>query len=325
MKNLMKQNYLSFFILICLALLTSASTGPSGCNWNWGDPPGSKNNSSSNSTNSSGDSNNDLNVSGGTNAVESVSCVSAGASQNCTGIHLASADGSGSQSVRGIAFDHLGNMVVTGSFRGSIDFGGGKIESAGEDDIFLAKFDSSGKLVWNKRFGDDNSQYANSVAIDSANNIIITGGFGGSVAFGETSLASKDNIDIFLAKFDPSGNSIWSKSFGDTNVQGGTKVVIDEKDDILLTGGFYNSVDFGNGSLTSAGGLDIFVARFSSSGDNLWSKAFGDSKDQVGVDILNDSSGVITVIGELRSSVDFAGGALNNEGNFNIFTVKITL
>ena len=83
--------------------------------------------------------------------------------------------------------------------------------------------------------------------------------------FGGGPLTSAGGIDIFLAKFDPAGNHLWSKRFGDGFSQIGYSVTVDGADNVLFTGAFSGSVDFGGGPLTSAGGIDIFLAKFAGS------------------------------------------------------------
>jgi hypothetical protein len=72
-------------------------------------------------------------------------------------------------------------------------------------------------------------------------------------------------VDVCLAKFDPSGTHMWSRRFGDTMVdpttQAGTDVVADPWGNAILAGGFFGSIDFGDGPLVSAGESDTFLAR----------------------------------------------------------------
>lgn len=322
-----KTRHILLLLLVSASLFNLAGTSPTSC---WGPATTSNNNSgtvggNNNASTQTSDASGNLNVSGNVNPVSILDCPSANGTKNCSGIHFASAEGTGSQSVRSIVFDHTGNMIITGSFQGTIDFGGGAFSSAGGKDIFVVKFDPSGKYLWGKHYGDANSQYANSVDVDSSNNIMIAGGYEGSVDFGSGSLTSKEGVDIYFVKLDPAGNVLWNKSFGDKNLQAASKVKVDAKDNnILLTGGFSDLVDFGGGSLSNAGGLDIFAVKFDAAGNHLWSKSFGDSKDQVGVDIYADgNSNSVTVLGELGSDLDFAGGALRNSGSYDIFSVRL--
>ena len=89
-----------------------------------------------------------------------------------------------------------------------------------------------------------------------------------------------------------------------------------------MTGTFKGTVDFGGGPLASAGLFDIFVAKFSTNGDHIWSQSFGDSGFQSGISITTDPSGNVLVTGRYTGTVDFGGGPLTSGENRDIFVVK---
>ena len=114
----------------------------------------------------------------------------------------------------GLAVDASGDVIVTGRFKSTVDFGGGPLTSAGSFDVFLAKFDPSGGHVWSQRFGDSGDQAAYVVTADASANVIVTGRFQSTVDFGGGVLTCAGYDDMFVANFDPSGNHIWSRGFG---------------------------------------------------------------------------------------------------------------
>ena len=116
--------------------------------------------------------------------------------------------------------------------------------------------------LWSKRFGDASSQVGNSVATDASGNVIVTGSFQGTVNFGGDTLTSAGSDDIFVAKFDAAGVHQWSQRFGDATSQVGQSVATDASGNVIVTGSIQGTVNFGSGTLTSAGTTDIFVAKF---------------------------------------------------------------
>ena len=230
-------------------------------------------------------------------------------------------DASG-QYAQGVAADASGNMIVTGIFNGAVDFGGGPLTSAGSDDIFVAKFGSNGAHVWSKRFGDSDPQNAYDVAVDVSGNVIVAGFFLGPVDFGGGPLTSAGGYDIFVAKFGPGGNHIWSRRFGNASDQFARSVAVDASGNVIVTGYFYGTVDFGCGVLTCAGLSDVFVAEFGPGGDCIWSKRFGDVGDQAGYAVAADASGNAIVAGYFNGTIDFGGGALTSAGDKDIFVAK---
>ncbi|UCF05973.1 MAG: SBBP repeat-containing protein [bacterium] len=219
----------------------------------------------------------------------------------------------------GVACDGSGNLVITGRFRGSVDFGGGELISEGGKDIFIAKFDANGNHIWSKRFGDSSNQDGNSVAFDESGNVLVTGDFLGSVDFGGGPLRSEGEYDIFLVKFDANANHLWSKSFGDESLDYGQSVSCDGLGNVIVTGTFIGSVDFGGGLLTGAGGIDIFLAKYDANGNHIWSKRFGGVASTYCESIACNASGDAVFTGSFNSPVDFGDGEHGCAGQCNSY------
>jgi hypothetical protein len=220
----------------------------------------------------------------------------------------------------GVAADAAGNVIVVGSFNGSADFGGGALVSAGASDVFVVKLDPQGNYLWAKRFGDANDQTAESVAVDSAGNVIVVGEFRGTINFGGSPLTSAGGVDAFVVKLDPNGGHLWSKSFGDASGQAAQSVAIDAVGDVCITGYFGGTINFGGSTLTSSSSGDLFVAKLDPNGGHLWSKDFGGGP-QGRQAIAVDASGDVFVTGYALGTLDFGGGPLDGDGT--IFAAKL--
>ncbi len=246
---------------------------------------------------------------------------------------------SGSQYGYGVAIDGSGNVYVAGEFQGSVDFGGGALVSANDathawPDIFILKYSGSdGSHLWSKRFGDLGSDRASAVAVDAAGNTVITGYFDGTVNFGGGPLTANSSMygghDIFVVKLGPGGTHVWSKRFGDTGTgdDSGTAVALDGAGNVLLTGLFARTVDFGGGPLstTSPSDTDVFVAKLSSAGGHVWSKRFGDSTMQRGTSIDVAGDGSTMVAGSFLGTIDLGGGPFTVPiGSSGIFLAKLS-
>jgi len=226
------------------------------------------------------------------------------------------------QALAGIATDAGSNVVLVGTFAGAVDFGGGTLTSAGDFDIFVVKFAPDGSHLWSKRFGGAGYQWARDVAIDGVGNVVVAGDFQNTVDFGGGTLTSAGEYDIFVAKLFYDGGHYWSRRFGDALVQGLGGVAIDIAGNVAAAGRFSGTVDFGGGTLSSAGGDDVFVARLGPSGSHLWSKRFGDAANQEASDIAAESGGNVVVTGSLYGTVDFGGGTLSSAGLGDLFVAK---
>ena len=236
--------------------------------------------------------------------------------------------GTGTDRAYGVAVDAAGNVLVTGYFSGTVDFGGGPLTSAGNADIFVAKFTSAGAHVWSKRFGSTGHDFGYGIAVDRNSDLVVTGFFGWfggpTVDFGGGALTSAGDSDVFLAKFSSAGNHLWSKRMGGTGGDRGLGIAIDPSGNVAVTGTFSATASFGGGSLTSRGLRDIFIAEYSSSGAHLWSKGFGGVSDDYGNSIAMDASGNVIATGNFNGTVDFGGGPLDDVGAGNMFLAKFT-
>lgn len=80
-----------------------------------------------------------------------------------------------------------------------------------------------------------------------------------------------------MAKINPGGSLAWAKRFGDGLDQEGSEAAVDPSGNVFVTGNFNGSLNFGSGSIVSAGGGNIFLTKLDPSGNGLWSKRFGDA------------------------------------------------
>jgi hypothetical protein len=142
-----------------------------------------------------------------------------------------------------------------------MDFDGGALVSAGNTDIFVAKFGPGGDYLWRARYGDAEYQSAEAVTVDALGNVIITGAMRGSADFGGGLLTSAGQEDLFVARMGSDGAPVWSRRFGDTAIQSGYGVAVDASENVCVTGLFLGSIDFGGVVLTSAGSLDACVVK----------------------------------------------------------------
>ena len=228
-----------------------------------------------------------------------------------------------------MAVDGAGNSVITGYFQGSIDFGGGALTSAGGNDVFVAKFDGAGNHQWSKRFGDSTFQSGWGVAFDTGGNVLLTGYFYGTITFGPNAPihTSSGQADIFVAKLDPNGNLLWSKSFvGLANSSEWCRTITaDGNDDVYIGGWFNNTIDFGGGPLTSTGGSDAYIAKFTSNGTYSGSAHYGSAENQQLYGLATDSANNLLVTGSFSGTIDFGSGtnALTSAGGSDLFIAKI--
>ena len=110
------------------------------------------------------------------------------------------AGGTGDDVGYDVNVDTTGNVYVGGYFQGTASFGNTNVTSAGADDIFLAKYDNLGNLLWVRRAGGNGSDKANDIAVDGTGNCYVAGAFGATATFDSTLLTSYGGSDAFIAQ-----------------------------------------------------------------------------------------------------------------------------
>lgn len=223
-----------------------------------------------------------------------------------------------------VATDSADNVLFTGQFQGTMSFGGGDLQSAGLNDIFLVKLDADGNHVWSWSFGDKADQQSLGLAVDASNNILLTGANGGTVDFGDGALTSLATYDAYLAKLGPDGQALWSRSIGGDDAQYGVGVAVDASDNIALTVKLAGSADLGGGVLTSAGLTDVAIARYDPTGAHVWSKRYGDAASQVPWGIALHASGDLFLLGVISGPLDFGCGPTHHFGGEDIFLARLS-
>lgn len=224
--------------------------------------------------------------------------------------------------IRGVAKDSAGNIVVCGLFSGTMDFGAGAVTSSGGA-AFIAKYTPAGALIFSKKLTvNDLGSGAYSVAVDSQANIIVVGVFSHVMDFGGgTTLTStldafgSDWGDFFVAKYTTDGTLSWANRYGGTNQDICFGVAIDPSNNILLGTMIQNTVTFG-GITLNAGYDDIAIVKLSSSGTVLWAKLMTGAGDDRPFGINVDSSGNLLVTGVLSDGANIGGGPITGAGMF---------
>ncbi|HOC95100.1 MAG TPA: SBBP repeat-containing protein [Candidatus Cloacimonadota bacterium] len=224
-----------------------------------------------------------------------------------------------------VAVDTSGNVLVTGLYRNGAVFGNTTLSSTGSyTNIFVAKLDANGNWLWATRAGAGSANdEGRSLALDSSGNAIVTGCFRLTAYFGSYPITSSGNDDIFVAKISPAGTWLWAKKAGGDGQDRGYGVTLDSGGNIWLTGKYESTASFGDSSLTSLGGSDIFVARLDSSGNWLWATSAGGSQPDEGKDLVCSPSGGAYLCGIFRDGASFGAITLTGAGENDIFAAAL--
>ena len=240
--------------------------------------------------------------------------------------------------LQSIRLDKDGNIFICGYLNAGFDFdpdtGKAIIASTGGIDIFFAKYNGSGNYLWVKSIGSTGDESPYGIASDAAGSVYIGGSFSDTVDFnagaGTAILSTSGNSDMFITKYDGSGNYLWAKGIGGIGYDECKNLAVDYNGNVYLTGFFSDIVDFdagpGTASMISAGSQDAFIAKYNSSGDYQWVRSAQGLNQEFGIGIVVDMSGSIYSTGLYSGSIDFDPGPafanLTSAGNQDIFFAK---
>jgi hypothetical protein len=236
--------------------------------------------------------------------------------------------------------DSQGSVITIGSFLNSTDLDPGPgvftVTSNGDADVFIQKVDAFGNFMWGAAFGGTSSDWARRVAVDSENNILLTGRTSGTVDLDPgpgTDFQTTPNtvFAVYVIKLDPQGQYLWGRIFGGLGNDAGYGVAIDSQDNIITVGSLGNGGDLdpGSGVFTAVGNgqSDIFVQKMDPDGNFMWGAAMGGTAHDIAYAVDVDSSDDILVTGEFRNIVDFDPGPGNvsriSAGAEDIFVLKL--
>lgn len=221
--------------------------------------------------------------------------------------------------------DNLGNLIVVGAFKGTVDFDPSSsifnLTSTGDNDIYVVKFNPNGDFLWAKRMGGSGFDRAHTVEVTPNNDIIVGGIFYNTVDFdpgsGVSNLTSVGNADAYIQKLDEDGNHIWVKSLGGYSYDRINSIDIDHSGNVLIGGQFRGSVDFDPGvgiyTLTTGSTYNSFVLKLTTLGDFVWARHFGTySQNDVCYGLTIDQDNNVYSSGFFKGTVDFDPSSSTN-------------
>jgi hypothetical protein len=230
-----------------------------------------------------------------------------------------------SDSGSSITSDNSGNVYSTGFFFGSnLTYSTTTLINAGNYDAFIVKYDNLGNFLWARSIGGAYDDVANAIVCDNSGNVFVTGYYtSSSLAIGAYTLNNQGGEDVFVVKYDPSGNVVWAKNFGGNMIEESNGITCDGSN-IYVTGQFQsNTITFGTGTLTCNGSGDVFTAKYDNNGNELWAKGFGDTGLEIGYGITVTPGNDIYLTGSFKSAnITFSTYTLTNQGGSDYFVAR---
>lgn len=227
--------------------------------------------------------------------------------------------------IDGVSVDVDGNAAISGVFRGRLDLGENRFEAQGRGDIFVAGYARNGELRWARQIGGAGDDNTYDMAADGRGNIYLSGWFADTVDFGGIVLESRGSQDMFVAKLDRDGNTIWVRSFGGRQADGGNEIAVLSGGDIAVAG--ISEGDFvvdGHTFPAGGGARDGYVMRMSPAGDVIWVvPAAGPGTERIRAMSINEA-GEVFVGFQFRDQLNVGGMQLASQGDWDGAAAKLS-
>jgi hypothetical protein len=231
--------------------------------------------------------------------------------------------------------DGTKNILVSGSFLGTVDFNPGPGEdwhtSNGGFDIYLSSFDKDGNFLWAVTWGGIEDDGSNGLIAYGLSSVYITGVAKKDVDFDPSPDGEDIHLnlgyqgDAYLSKLNTDGEFIWAKTWGDYGREVGNEVTADPSENIYVTGCYGHEVDFDPGSgieehtATTDDANDSYLSKFDLDGDFIWVRCWGSDSHDYSYSVIADNTNNIYVTGYFYGLGDFDPGPGEDWGN-SIYT-----
>jgi chitodextrinase len=169
---------------------------------------------------------------------------------------------------------------------------------------------ASGSWSGTKLFGTSQADSAEQVAVDGSGNVYVAGYVTGSID-GQGYAGGKD---MFLIKYDSSGNKLWTRMSGTATDDRANGVAVDSGGNVYVVGTTSGNLD----GETINGGSDIALINYNSSGTKQWTRLLGTTADEAGNGVAVDGSGNIVIVGSTSGNLD----SYSNQGSYDIVVAK---
>jgi hypothetical protein len=215
----------------------------------------------------------------------------------------------------GVATDAAGNSYVTGHYQSTdAQFGGTAVPQRGGYDLFVAKYDREGNLVWLQTGGGEGYDYGHAIAVDGQGDIVVTGAVFGAAEIGGVKLPNEPGSHIFCAKFHSDGKLAWVKAAAGRAGGSGHGVAVDGTGSIYIGGLSSGTGQFGAQPLVTPRGSSAVVVKLSPGGEVLWiAQQFGEASCLFH-EITCDAEGRVWASGMFKGRATLGGETLTTTG-----------
>ncbi|OJJ21264.1 hypothetical protein BKI52_11915 [marine bacterium AO1-C] len=215
----------------------------------------------------------------------------------------------------GVATNQENKVYLTGSYKGTVNFGATSLTSAGNEDIFVLKYDKNGIQQWVQGIGGTEIDLGTDLVVDANGQVIVAGTFKGTAVdfdpgAGSLLLNSAGAEDGFLLQLNTNGELQWAKSLGGTGQESNLRIAVDVLNNVVVTGTTQSgTLDFdpgtGDTKSTISGTQDLFLVKYNVSGEYKWGYLLGASGEEPESNIAIDQYAIYLSGSTTSQGVDF--------------------
>lgn len=217
-------------------------------------------------------------------------------------------DGTGESELSfGMTTDEEGNTISAGYSRNTQDEGD-------KFDVNVMKVAKDGIVIWSKNFNSSEHEIAYDAAVDSHNNIYISGMTKGNFGDENASCLADGKPDPFVAKLNPEGTMLWARMICSDGSGLARGIAVDSNDNVYVAGNVIGDID----GIAALGKNDTFIAKFDSDGTRQYLTQVGTDEHEYPYSLVVDPDGNAYMAGNTKGNI----GA-DNLGKDDIFITKI--
>lgn len=231
---------------------------------------------------------------------------------------------------KGIISDNAHNLYVTGAFRDFLFVFNDTIIGNGANDVYLAKYSSTGVLEWVKTMGGPASDEATTINIDQKQNIFIGGWFDRSMEIGHLSLVGNLEEDGFVIKTDTAGNVLWAEPLAGYFDERIYAIDFDADNNVYVAGNLDSLMVLFGDSLTNRHlnlnrPTEIFIAKYSENGTYRWAQTLGHYYNDFCRNLIVQNSGTLYLTGGFQDTSIFLTDTLFSYYEYDVFLAKFNI
>ncbi|MEI7729777.1 MAG: hypothetical protein WCO56_09390 [Verrucomicrobiota bacterium] len=240
----------------------------------------------------------------------------------------------GAEAVNAMVYDAAGNLYVAGHYYNTLTLGSYVLTSVGDRDLFLAKYDRAGNLLWARSAGGAGTDdWGIQIAVDRAGNVYLPGFATDTISFGTVSLPHSGGANCFVVKYNSSGIALWARhESSSSSNDAAVGVTVDSTDAVIFSGMYNADAQFDGAPAVlrsgSTGGNNLFVVKYDASGNFVWQQRGTPSPTSqalFGQCVAVDTNNSVFVVGAMGDGGNIGGiqFASGNNGNMNPFLAKL--